>query len=111
MKFLCIILIFGFKILSTAQNTLDPNYCYAYDSIRPQQSRWSDRTSNDNIRGSLAGLQLSSCTPARFWLYMRHADRLPSTNDINRMRPFSNEVSNHLLNKDNPQIFVIFSKR
>lgn len=93
MKLLCFVLILGFSILSSAQNTHDPNYCYAFDSMRPQQPRWSDRTSNEFVRGSLAGAQVSSCTPVRFWFYMRHADRLPSINDINRMRPFSNEVS------------------
>ncbi|CAG9801859.1 unnamed protein product [Chironomus riparius] len=98
MKLLCIVLIFAFTKLSSAQNTHDPNYCYALDSLRPQQQRWSDRTSNENVRGSLAELQVSSCTPARFWFYMRHADRLPSINDMNRMRPFSNEQTINIIN-------------
>lgn len=75
------------------QTAPNPNYCYATDPIRPQQPRWSDRTSNEFIRGLSINPQVSSCTPARFWLYMRHGDRLPSTNDINRMRPFSQTVS------------------
>ncbi|XP_070502216.1 multiple inositol polyphosphate phosphatase 1-like [Chironomus tepperi] len=98
MKFLYIAFILGLTALSGAQNAPDPNYCYAFDSIRPQQPRWSDRTSNENIRGSLAGAQVSSCTPARFWFYMRHGDRLPSTNDINRMRPFSIEQTQNIIN-------------
>lgn len=76
----------------SAQSAPDPNYCYAFDAVRPQQPRWSDRTSNVFIRGHAVNPSVSNCTPAKFWLYMRHGDRLPSTNDINRMIPFSSTV-------------------
>lgn len=87
------LLVLSFVTLLAAQSQPDPNYCYALDSLRTQKPRWSDRTSYENIRGSTINSKVSSCTPARFWLYMRHGDRLPSTNDINRMIPFSSTVS------------------
>ena len=87
------VLILELALFSTAQDTHDPNYCYAYDASRPQQRRWSDRTSNEYIRGPSIETNVSSCTPAKFWLYMRHGDRLPSTSDINLMVPFSMTVS------------------
>ena len=93
MNTLVIAAVIGFAALSVAQNAPDPNYCYAFDSIRPQQPRWSDRTSNEFIRTRPINNQVSSCTPARFGLYMRHADRLPSRNDIDRMGPFAGTVS------------------
>lgn len=93
MKWLAAITLIAFINFSSAQNIHDPNYCYAFDAERPQQPRWADRTSNDFIRGHSVNPQVSSCTPSKFWLLMRHGDRLPSTNDINRMIPFSNTVS------------------
>lgn len=111
MRLLYIGFILALAVFSFAQNTHDPNYCYAYDSIRPQQPRWSDRTSNENVRGSSINSQVSSCTPARFWFYMRHGDRLPSINDITRMRPFSVDVSELIVHKNNPlMILLLFSK-
>jgi hypothetical protein len=93
MQILAAAVIFAIAACVTADLAPNPTYCYASDPIRPQQPRWSDRTSNNNARGFAVNPQVSSCTPARFWLYMRHGDRLPSTNDIERMIPFSNTVS------------------
>lgn len=90
MKWLLAVTLIAF---ASAQQAHDPNYCYAFDAIRPQQPHWSDRTSNVFIRGHAVNPAVSSCTPAKLWLYMRHGDRLPSTNDINRMTPFSQTVS------------------
>jgi multiple inositol-polyphosphate phosphatase / 2,3-bisphosphoglycerate 3-phosphatase len=84
----------------SAQSVQEPNYCYATDVIRPQRPRWADRTSNDFVRGTF-NPQASTCVPARFWLFMRHGDRLPSTNDINRMIPFNNTQAVNIRNSCN----------
>ncbi|KAL7027034.1 hypothetical protein ACKWTF_005268 [Chironomus riparius] len=101
MNNLIIALVLGLTALVAAQTTHDPNYCYSFDSVRSQQARWADRTSNNDARGDSVNPNVSSCTPARFWLYMRHGDRLPSTNDINRMIPFSTTQYNNIINAYN----------
>ena len=88
--------------IASAFSVHDPNYCYANDFLRTQRPRWSDRTSNDFVRGTnQVNPNVSSCTPAKFWLYMRHGDRLPSVNDINRMIPFSQTVSKNNFHSEN----------
>ena len=52
MNSLFIALVLGLAALCAAQTTHDPNYCYAFDSIRSQQSRWADRTSNNQVRAN-----------------------------------------------------------
>ncbi|XP_070502369.1 multiple inositol polyphosphate phosphatase 1-like [Chironomus tepperi] len=101
MNSLLIAFFLGCAALCAAQSAHDPNYCYAFDAIRPQQSRWADRTSNNAARASSINPNVSQCTPSRFWLYMRHGDRLPSTNDINRMVPFSNTQFPNIINAYN----------
>ncbi|KAG5683997.1 hypothetical protein PVAND_013250 [Polypedilum vanderplanki] len=101
MKFLAVAIIFVTVASAISQTAPDPTYCYASDPIRSQQPRWADRTSNEFIRGHSVNPQVSSCTPARFWLYMRHGDRLPSTNDINRMVPFTNTQHPNIINAYN----------
>lgn len=65
----------------------EPNYCYVTDPVRSQSNRWSSRVNNDIIRGrGQVNPNVSSCTPAKFWFYTRHADRLPGVNDIGRMQ-------------------------
>lgn len=86
-------IVLSLAFLAATQEVHDPNYCYSTDPLRPQQPRWADRTSIEFVRGHYFNPQPTTCTPARFWLYMRHGDRLPSTNDINRMIPFSTTVS------------------
>lgn len=92
MKSIIALTLLAVASIASADLIHDPSYCYASDVLRQQQPRWSDRTSNRFIRGTV-NPNVSSCTPAKFWLYMRHGDRLPSTNDINRMTPFSVTVS------------------
>lgn len=71
----------------------DPNYCYVTDPIRPQLSRYSERTAYDTIRGGFDA-RASSCTPSKFWFYTRHAARLPGVNDIGRMQNIRTQVNN-----------------
>lgn len=83
----------AFLAVASADLIHDPNYCYATDILRVQQPHWNDRTALRHQRGASVNPNVSTCTPTRLWFYMRHGDRLPSTNDINRMTPFSVTVS------------------
>lgn len=86
-------IVFAFLAVTSADLIPDPNYCYASDVLRVQQPHWADRTALRHQRGNTVNPNVSTCTPSKFWFYMRHGDRLPSTNDINRMTPFSQTVS------------------
>jgi hypothetical protein len=79
--------------IASADLIHDPNYCYATDPLRLHQDRWSDRTALRFVREPSVNPNVSTCTPYKFWFYMRHTNRLPSENDINRMIPFSQTVS------------------
>ncbi|KAJ6646430.1 Multiple inositol polyphosphate phosphatase 1 [Pseudolycoriella hygida] len=81
-------------VVVVGQQQHDPNYCYVTDPIRPQLSRFSSRTAYETIRGRTINPGVSTCTPAKFWFYSRHAARLPGVNDIGRMSTIHTQVNN-----------------
>lgn len=98
-------MMFGIFILFTlslaSMVSAQAGYCYYTDPLQPQRAMFSTITAFDSIRGNQLNLQLSTCTPARLWLFSRGGSRLPDGPQINTMQAFSQNIYPRVLSSIN----------
>lgn len=76
----------------------DPFYCYAQDPIRPQVGMFANLTAYESNRGrNLVDPNVSTCTPAKFWLISRHGTRLPSRSELENIFANSERLQRDIL--------------
>lgn len=60
----------------------NPHYCYSTDQIRPQLGMFTTHTAYETVRGRAIDPNVSSCTPSKFWFFVRHGTRTLRLDDL-----------------------------
>lgn len=80
----------------------NPFYCFSQDPIRPQVGMFATTTAYETVRGQSINLNVSTCTPSKFWLVSRHGTRLPAVaNLVNILENYERLHKEVLSNYDN----------